>query len=185
MPLPDNRTKLIRAARKTTFQHGFARTSLADIAKESGVPLGNVYYYFKTKEAIGEAIIDDRFAQVREAHNSWEANDSPKERLCAFVDSVLANRDSLARGGCSIGTLCSELSKERGPLAKKAAGLLRDHLLWSEKQFGLLGKGRDSYNLAVHLLAALQGVGVLAHSLSDPDLVVAETTRLREWIQGL
>src|SRR5579872_151993 len=106
----DNRTKLIRAARKTAFQHGFARTSIADIAKESGVPLGNVYYYFKTKEAIGEAIIEDRFAQLRDERHSWEERGSPKERLCAFVDSVRAKKDNLARGGCSIGTLCSELN---------------------------------------------------------------------------
>ena len=53
----DKRTRLIETAAKLTHEHGFNRTSLADIAEESGVPLGNVYYYFKTKEALGEALV--------------------------------------------------------------------------------------------------------------------------------
>jgi TetR/AcrR family transcriptional regulator, transcriptional repressor for nem operon len=181
----DSRTKLVRAARRTTYQHGFAQTSLAEIAKESGVPLGNVYYYFKTKDAIGEAMIEDRLTEIRESHESWAESESPRERLCAFVDYVLSIKGKLARSGCSIGTLNSELNKGRGPLAKKASGLLKEHLTWSQKQFELLGKKNDSYNYAVHLLAVIQGLAVLAHSFNDPDIVVAETARLRDWIRGL
>jgi len=181
----DSREKLIRAAQKATYQQGFAQTSLADIAKAAGVPLGNVYYYFKTKEALGEAVIDARLSYIHRAHDSWEQSSSPADRLCAFVDSVLDNKEALARGGCSIGTLCSELSKARGPLARKASELLKQHLLWIQEQFSLLGRNTDAHSLAIHLLAGLQGVGVLAHSLGDADLVVTETRRLREWIRSL
>src|SRR5277367_2099027 len=52
----DSRARLIEAAVKVTYQHGFETTALADIAEEARVPLGNVYYYFKTKDEIGEAI---------------------------------------------------------------------------------------------------------------------------------
>jgi len=44
------RTRLINTASKLAHEHGFNQTTLADIARDSGVPLGNVYYYFKTKE---------------------------------------------------------------------------------------------------------------------------------------
>ncbi len=44
----DNRTRLLQAAVKTTYRYGFGNVALADIAKEARVPLGNVYYYFKT-----------------------------------------------------------------------------------------------------------------------------------------
>jgi AcrR family transcriptional regulator len=40
----DNRTRLLQAAEKTTYLYGFGSTSIADIANEAGVPLGNVYY---------------------------------------------------------------------------------------------------------------------------------------------
>jgi TetR/AcrR family transcriptional repressor of nem operon len=181
----DNRTKLIRAAGKRTFEQGFAKTSLANIAEESGIPLGNVYYYFKTKEAIGEAVIEQRLTQLRAAHKAWGEANSPRERLCTFVNSVFANRVELSHGGCAVGTLCSELSKGGGPLAKKASSLFEQQLDWIEKQFRLLGRRKDARSMSVHLLSALQGVSVLAHSLRDPNLVSAEAAHLLEWIRGI
>jgi AcrR family transcriptional regulator len=181
----DNRTRLIQAAVKMAYRHGFGKTSLADIAQEAKVPLGNVYYYFKTKEAIGEAIVEQRLQEFEALRRAWDEASSPKERLCACVQAVLANKDILASGGCPVGTLCSELHKEDGALAKKASALFAEHLDWIEAQFKALGRGDGARGLAVHLLSALQGVSVLAHGFHDPDLVVIETGRLKEWIGGL
>ena len=46
----DKRERLIQAADKLIYEQTFHTTTLADIAKLADVPLGNVYYYFKTKE---------------------------------------------------------------------------------------------------------------------------------------
>ena len=181
----DNRTRLIQAAVTTAYRHGFGKTSLADIAQKAKVPLGNVYYYFKTKEAIGEAIVEQRLHELEVLQRAWDQASSPKERLCACVQAVLANKDILASGGCPVGTLCSELHKEDGALAKKASVLFAEQLDWIEAQFKALGKGDGARGLAVHLLSALQGVSVLDQSFHDPDLVVIETGRLNKWIGGL
>src|SRR5260370_14383371 len=53
----DKRSRLVSAAVGLAYQNGVEATSLADIAREAQVPLGNVYYYFKTKDQIGEAIL--------------------------------------------------------------------------------------------------------------------------------
>ena len=42
----DKRSRLLSAAMGLAYQNGFGATSLADIAREAEVPLGNVYYYF-------------------------------------------------------------------------------------------------------------------------------------------
>jgi AcrR family transcriptional regulator len=181
----DNRSRLIQAAVLMAYRHGFGKTTLADIAQEAKVPLGNVYYYFKTKEAIGEAIVEQRLQELESLRRAWDQASSPKERLCACVQAVLANKNILASGGCPIGTLCSELHKDDGPLAKKARALFAAHLDWIEAQFRALGRGNSARGLAVHLLSALQGVSVLAHVVHDPNLVVIETARLKEWISGL
>ncbi|MBT3413924.1 MAG: TetR/AcrR family transcriptional regulator, partial [Nitrospina sp.] len=47
--MSDKREKLVQSAGKLFHQVGFNQTSIADIAEDSGVPLGNVHYYFKTK----------------------------------------------------------------------------------------------------------------------------------------
>ncbi|ABF42575.1 transcriptional regulator, TetR family [Candidatus Koribacter versatilis Ellin345] len=181
----DKRSRLIQTAAKLAYRQGFRKTTLADIAEESQVPLGNVYYYFKTKDEIGEAILQQRFSQFEAQREKWEESGSPKERLQAFVQMTLNNREQLARGGCPIGTLCSELQREGGELAKKASPLLGGTLAWIEKQFKALGKGKDSAGLALHLLSALQGVSLLSHVSGNSNLVMVEAGRLKAWLETL
>jgi TetR/AcrR family transcriptional repressor of nem operon len=181
----DKRSRLVSAAVDLAYRNGFAATSLADIAREAEVPLGNVYYYFKTKDEIGEAIVELRLAQLSAQQQRWNEAGSPKDRLCACVQDVLENKDFLARHGCPVGTFCSELHKAGGSVATRATEIFAQHLAWIASQFRALGKGKDSNGLAVHLLSAMQGVSVLAHAFHDSGLVPAETERLKSWIQSV
>ena len=183
--LIDKRSRLVSAAVGLAYQNGFGATTLADIARDAEVPLGNVYYYFKTKDEIGEAIVELRLAELSAQQQRWNEAGSPKDRLCACVQGVFENKDSLAQSGCAVGTFCSELHKAGGSVATSATEIFAQHLAWIESQFRALGKGKDSSGLAVHLLSALQGVSVLAHSFHDSGLVATETKRLKSWIQGL
>jgi TetR/AcrR family transcriptional regulator, transcriptional repressor for nem operon len=180
----DSRARLVQAAVKVSYRHGFGKTALADIAKEARIPLGNVYYYFKTKDEIGDAIIDLRVSRFRRLLQELDKAQSPKERLCGFVQIKINNREGLARSGCPVGTLCSELHKDGGVVAKKSTVLFAEVLAWMEVQFKALGKGVDARGLAVHLLSATQGVSVLAHTFHDPSMVEMEAARLIEWIRA-
>jgi AcrR family transcriptional regulator len=181
----DKRRRLIQAAMTLAYRHGFRQTSLAAIAKHAEVPLGNVYYYFKTKDEIGEAIVEERLSQMKMLQRKLGEIDSPKDRLCAFVQMTFDNRKMLARCGCPIGTLGTELNKEGGVLTKQSALLFTELLGWLRAQFEAMDKQADIHGLAVHLLSALQGVAVLTHTLQDPEIVVIEAQRLQEWIQAL
>ena len=46
--------------------HGYNHTSLDDVLRESGVGKGNFYYYFKSKEDLGYAILDQIIASFLE-----------------------------------------------------------------------------------------------------------------------
>jgi AcrR family transcriptional regulator len=181
----DGRTRLLHAAENVTYRYGFDNAALADIAKEARVPLGNVYYYFKTKDDIGDAIIDLRVSRFRKLLEELDKADSPKERLCGFVQIKIKNSEELARNGCPVGTLCSELQKHGGAVAERSAVLFATALAWMEAQFKAIGKGADSRGLAVHLLSATQGVSLLAHTFRDPGLITGEAARLKEWIRSL
>ena len=175
----------MQAAVKVTYRYGFGNAALADIAKEARVPLGNVYYYFKTKDEIGDAIINLRISRFRKLLQDLDKADSPKERLCRFVQIKIKNSEELARSGCPVGTLCSELQKYGGAVARRSTVLFATALAWMETQFRSLGKGADSRGLAVHLLSATQGVSVLAHTFHDPGMIKNEARRLKEWIRAL
>src|SRR5229473_4265442 len=92
-PQPDKRTRLIDTAMKLAYRRGFRETSLADIAEAAQVPVGNVYYYFKTKEELGEAVVERRLEEFRSLREEMDRLISPKERLFAFVESVHGNRE--------------------------------------------------------------------------------------------
>ena len=47
-PSAGKRARLVAAACQVLHEQGVERTTLADIALAAGVPVGNVYYYFKT-----------------------------------------------------------------------------------------------------------------------------------------
>src|SRR3989449_5224130 len=169
---PDKRTRLIETATKVAYGRGFRETSLADIAESARVPVGNVYYYFKTKEELAEAVVERRLAEFRAFREEMDRLSSPKERLFAFVESIHRNREQLARGGCPLGGLCSELHKEGGALAKKSAALFTEPMGWLEEQFRAAGHEEDARELSAHLFCAFQGMAAVAHAANAPHLAV-------------
>jgi AcrR family transcriptional regulator len=183
--MADKRTRLIEAAADLAHRRGFRETSLAEIAEAAQVPLGNVYYYFKSKDALAEALIERWLQEMRAARAAWDAAGGPVERLEACIDVATNGREAVARSGSPIGGLCTELGKTEGPLALKARVLFREQLDWIEAQLRALGAEAEAPALAVHLLAGLQGASVLAHAQGDPALVVYEAEMLKAWVRRL
>lgn len=178
----DKRQRLIAAAKSLIRKQGFHLTTLADIAQEADVPLGNVYYYFKTKDAIGESVIENRARELGENFSSWDEISEPRERLAALMQNEVDNSDETARSGCSIGGLCQELAKQGGPLADAAAKLLSDMIAWSEKQFNSLGFGGASKDLATQFIALIQGAALLTNTFKDPKFMLNTSLSVRNWL---
>jgi len=181
----DKRVRLIEAAKVLIHQKGFNQTTLADIAQEADVPLGNVYYYFKTKEAIGEAVIEKRGAEFTEFFNKLDENTDPRARLSSLIQFSNEDLELIARFGCSIGGLCQELGKQGGSLADQAAKLLHDLMTWSENQFRALGFGDKSADLALNLVSSVQGIFLLTHTFKDPKLAIRQAKMLQEWLDKI
>ncbi|MGA7315246.1 MAG: TetR/AcrR family transcriptional regulator [Silvibacterium sp.] len=182
---PDKRTRLIDTAVKLAYRNGFRETSLADIAAAARVPVGNVYYYFKTKDELGEAVIEWRLNEFRALRVHLEQLGSPRERLLGFVGGIQAGSEQLAHGGCPLGGLCTELRRQGGALAKKAAALYTEPMSWFEEQFRAAGHGQKSRELAVHLFCAFEGIAAVAHGANDPDIAVMEARWLKDWLSTL
>jgi len=179
----DKRVRLIEAAKVLIHQQGFNLTTLADIAQEADVPLGNVYYYFKTKEAIGEAVIEKRAAEYADMLARLDEIAEPSSRLRAFVDSNVEEVELIARYGCPMGGLCQELGKQGGSLADQAAKLLHDILQWCEAQFRALGFADKAEEYALNLVSSIQGMHLLTHTFKDPKLAKRQTDTLLAWLE--
>jgi AcrR family transcriptional regulator len=193
MPAPyasdEKRSELVRAAKQLLHEQGFHRTTLADVAGRATVPLGNVYYYFKTKEALAEAVIASHEAALRELFSSWVAvHKDPRSRLRALVRAPLGAADSVIHFGCPHGSLCQELEKlgADAPLAKAGARLLAVYIDWSEEQFRALGFAkRESRALATDLVASVQGTMLLAHTMRSRELLAHQLRRVERWLDEM
>jgi TetR/AcrR family transcriptional regulator, transcriptional repressor for nem operon len=181
---PSKRERLVEGARLTLHEHGVEGTTISDIAQASDVPVGNVYYHFKTKDQLVQAAIDAHSQDVREALASLEQHRTPKARLKAFVRMIASKGELTSQYGCPQGTLCSELDKRADPLARHAAILMQMPIEWAERQFREMGR-RDARDLAVALIAAYQGISLLTNTLREPELMTREARRLERWIDSL
>src|SRR5271170_269860 len=157
----EKRAELVASATRLLHEQGFHRTTLADVASAAKVPLGNLYYYFKTKDALAEAVIQAHEEALRERFAQWTSTHcEPRARLRCLVRAPLDFADSVIQFGCPHGSLCQELEKlgPDAPLAKAGARLLGVYIEWVEEQFRALGFGRrEARALAADLVAAVQG----------------------------
>lgn len=181
----DKRIRLIEAAKVLIHQQGFNLTTLADIAQEADVPLGNVYYYFKTKEAIGEAVIEKRAAEASEFLLRLDENPDPRARLLSLLQFTTEELELTARFGCPVGGLCQELGKQGGALADQAAKLLHDLLMWCETQFRSLNLGEKSSDYALNLVSGIQGLNLLTHTFKEPKVAIRQAKLLEEWLEKI
>jgi len=55
---------IINAARLTFMQRGFAKATMAEIARQSGIADGTVYLYFKNKEDLARAVVSDFYRRL-------------------------------------------------------------------------------------------------------------------------
>jgi AcrR family transcriptional regulator len=181
---PGKRERLIAAALQLLHQQGVERTTLADIAKAADVPVGNVYYYFKTKDELVDAVVASRIAETQAALDALGQHRTPKARLKAFVRMLVGQADLTAVYGCPQGSLCSELDKRADGPGVDCAELLGRPIDWAEEQFRAMGR-RDARELAVALIASYQGIALLTNTFRDPQMMTREGRRLERWIDSL
>ena len=178
------RERLIAGAREVLHAQGVERTTLADIAEAADVPVGNVYYYFKTKDDLVNAAITSHLEDIHAALAALEQHRTPKSRLKAFVRMLMEQAEETARYGCPQGSLCSELDKRDDGPGRACPELLGVPIAWAEQQFRAMGR-RDARELAVALIASYQGIALLTNTFREPDLMVREGRRLERWIDSL
>lgn len=181
----DKRERLVDAAKHLIHRQGFNQTTLADIARESDVPLGNVYYYFKTKEDICNAVIDERREGIRESLQECRCRENdPRKNLILAVKMIMKQSDTVAEYGCPVGSLCQELDKTPSSLSEAANQCMKDHINWASKQFSELGY-QNANDMGVEFIARIQGTILLGHTLHDPALIRKQLRSTCDWIKSL
>ncbi|MBL1081681.1 TetR/AcrR family transcriptional regulator [Streptomyces actinomycinicus] len=181
----EKRRRLTAAAARVLHQQGVERTTLADIAREAEVPVGNVYYYFKTKDELVRAALAEHSADLDELTETLDRLPTPHDRLRGLVSAWVDQRETAARHGCPTGTLAVELGKRTdGTLDGEAGAVIRRLLDWTAAQFRTWGVPHPDDH-ALTLVSAHQGMTLLTNALRDPDITTREAERLLAWLDSL
>jgi AcrR family transcriptional regulator len=88
--------RVLGVALELFSEHGFAGTSLQDIADRLGVTKAAVYYHFRSKDdlllALVEPAIDELVAIAAEPHSDLRGQRGPGLRVARYVDYLLRHR---------------------------------------------------------------------------------------------
>ncbi len=92
------RAVILGTAKMLFSQKGFFGTSISDIVRESGLPVGTIYTYFESKEAIVRTIVEEGWADLYgRLQAALSQARSPEEAFQAlldrFVPEVLGDLD--------------------------------------------------------------------------------------------
>jgi len=85
----ENRARILAEAERLFRRFGYAKTTVAEIAKCCGMSPANVYRFFASKAAINEAICAEQLAEGEALARRIARRDaSPSARLRAFVCEI-------------------------------------------------------------------------------------------------
>lgn len=117
--LPDaRRSQILLAAAELFIEHGYAGTSIRDIADRVGLLPGSVYHYFPAKEDLFVAVNHEGFRQLgTRIHAAIESAGTPRQRLeaacAAHIESVVAGNPISRFGATALFAIHEEQLQRR------------------------------------------------------------------------
>jgi TetR/AcrR family transcriptional repressor of nem operon len=178
--MASTREQILDAAIRLIHVRGFNNTSVDDILKESGAGKGNFYYYFKSKDELGFAILDrslERFTKEL-LEKTFTPDKDPWQQLQDFLDSqVERTRKQRCTGGCLLGNLAVEMSdihEEFRRRLHKAFDQLRSQIestLTKARTQGSLRNDTDIPRLAHFVLAGFEGAVMMGKLHKDAEVM--------------
>jgi len=128
------REEIVRKGAGLIHAQGFNATGIQQVLDAAGVPKGSFYFYFKSKEDFGLAVIDYFREFIRTMADKYllDGKAPSLEKLSRFFDahSALFTKMDLCRG-CPIGNLMQEMSDLNATFRKKIGEV------YSEMQKGI------------------------------------------------
>jgi TetR/AcrR family transcriptional regulator len=80
-----NESKILKAAEAVFAKKGFSGASTAEIAHRAGVPKANLHYYFRTKQRLYAAVLDNILAIWLDAMDEIKPDADPADALSRYL----------------------------------------------------------------------------------------------------
>lgn len=192
------RHKLLDAAETVFLRQGVSRTSLAEIATEAGATRGAIYWHFKDKtdlfQAMMERVIWPLEEALRLASEAQANGDNSLQRMCNLMQTALHKtvHDPQTRRVFEIATHKVEYTPELQALAQRRLAVFQGMVAVTERALGHVAAARQR-PLPMPAHAAALGLHMLVDGLInlwllDPQGFDLETTgaqAIENYLRGL
>ncbi|GLZ52130.1 TetR/AcrR family transcriptional regulator [Actinomycetospora sp. NBRC 106378] len=167
------REKIVAAAAQLFYEQGVRNTGNEDIRREAGVSGSQLNHFFATREDLVRAVLARRTAEAADPQRiPGLGRPATRAALRDWADEYVDHwRDRL--GGCRVGSIAAETLKSGFALDEDVAGAFEQWRAALEaglvalRENGELAPDADVGNLALVLLASLQGGLFLTQALRD------------------
>ncbi|MFZ1138428.1 MAG: TetR/AcrR family transcriptional regulator [Candidatus Sulfotelmatobacter sp.] len=136
---PDSRLSILTSATEEFARKGYAGARTEKIARAAGVKHTLVFYYFRNKERLYRAVLENVFSEWADrASRSLDQNEPPRQRLLAYVNAYfdyiaefwwvprLVQQEQLRHEARGVGQLRKLVDRYIQPIHQKLAGLIRE-----------------------------------------------------------
>jgi TetR/AcrR family transcriptional regulator, transcriptional repressor for nem operon len=183
---------LLQAASREIYRSGFQSAGVDPILAAAGVTKGALYYHFKSKEALGYAVVEEVIGP--ENYDTWiRPLQSVKDPIHALIGIVqgISVRPEDVRGGCQLNNLAQEMSPLDAGFRKRLATVFH---AWREAIASVLREGQthgsvrrdvEPADAAGLLIAMVEGYGSLAKNAQDPKVMKAGIRNIVNWLRSL
>src|SRR5580698_8655389 len=188
------RQRLLQAAFREVYRYGFQGAGIDTILAATNVTKGALYYHFESKEALGQAIIEEVVAEI--TRDRWlrplqESKDkNPIDALIGIVQAIPARPRDVKRG-CPLVNLTQEMSLLDEQFRKR---LERIFQAWQEGIAAALQKGQYTGTVrrdlvpeetASFLIAMVEGYELLAKNAQDAKVWNMGIKNIVSWLSCL
>ncbi len=86
----NKRATILQSSKMLFAQKGFFNTSISDIVRETGFPVGSIYTYFKSKDEIVRVIVEEGWSDLHtRLKEALSSGISPESKLKVLIERFL------------------------------------------------------------------------------------------------
>lgn len=188
------RDRLLQAAFREVFRHGFQSAGIDAILAATNVTKGALYYHFESKEALGYAVIEEIVANL--TRDRWllplerGRDKDPIDTLIGIVRAVPHRQEDVKRG-CPLANLAQEMSLLDEQFRERLERIFHG---WQEEIVMALRRGQLQGSVrrdlvpeeaASFLIAMFEGYQVLAKNAQDAKVWNMGIRNIVGWLNSL
>ncbi len=177
---PLNRTKAVEVAAELFLRQGYSYVSMDEVVRTSGVSKSNIYYHFKNKEELLQAVVQYWITQYESQLYLLlsQHEKGVEERIYSFISMLSAGIEARNyEGSCPFITLYMQTPASAPGVKDSISRFFREMQPMVEKllQQGLdrgeFRKEIEPQSASALFIAALEGSLVLAETARDTSVI--------------